>query len=154
MADAVRAHLRSLDADPLHVPADYFIDKVTRYRAFVAVKYMIVRACCCKLEKEISGLVTDGNLTPACLAVDDDGFLLDVVLQEGAHLTGPHPVVLIRVSIALLRGDSADWSSLISSLDSRVGMSAFGRRGVLMASIWLGILWRPAMNLKNVFRAR
>jgi hypothetical protein len=64
------------------------------------------------------------------------------------------PLSIIRTNIALSRGDSAEWRSLISSLDSRVGMSVLGRRGGLMASIGLGSLCRPLMNLKKVLSAR
>ncbi|MBA7667733.1 hypothetical protein ES703_75831 [subsurface metagenome] len=75
------------------MPADYGIDEVPGDWSLVTVKYMVVGAESGNLEEEASGLIADGDLTPARLAADHHRFLPDVVLEEGAHLTGPHSVV-------------------------------------------------------------
>ena len=93
VAEAVRPQLRSLDARFLHVTADYGIDKMPRDWALVTVKYMVARAFGRKLEEESPSLIGNRNLAPARFALNHHRFLSDVVLEEGAHLTGPYSVV-------------------------------------------------------------
>ena len=93
VADAVGPQLRPFDARFLHVPADYGVDEVSGDWAFVTVEHVVVRARSGNRKEKAPGLFADGNLAPAGFAADYHRFLLDVVLEEGAHLASTHAVV-------------------------------------------------------------
>ncbi|MBA7710665.1 hypothetical protein ES703_119610 [subsurface metagenome] len=59
----------------------------------VVMKYVVVGTLGGNLEKQFPRLVTDGYLTPACLATYEHCFLFDVVLEKRADLASPHTVV-------------------------------------------------------------
>ena len=93
MPQAVGAQLRSFNAGLFQSPSDYGVDEVSGQRAFVAMKNIIVGAERRNLQEKTLCLVGNGDSSPAHFTVNDYSLLLDVVLQERAHLAGTHPTV-------------------------------------------------------------